>query len=258
MPDSDVFHKSDQQADPALFATEAAGLEWLAEAQGARVARVIAHSATSLTIERIVPGQADRAKAHDFGIALATTHAAGAPAFGAKPPNAPGPQGFIGPTGSPLPMAYGDWASWGRFFAEARVLPFLRMTRDNGSLDAADARTIERAAARLTAGDFDDDSGPARIHGDLWSGNLLWSDSGAVLIDPAAHGGHPLDDLAMLGVFSAPFIDDIYAGYEHSTALPDQWRQRLPLHQLYPLLVHAVLFGSGYGTAAARAAQRFV
>lgn len=258
MPESDTFRKSDQNAPPALFATEAAGLEWLAAAQGARVARVIAHNATSLEIERITSGNADRAKASAFGTALAATHAAGAPNFGAKPPHAPGPHGFIGPTGSPLPMAYGEWSCWGDFFAEARLLPYLRMARDHGSITAADSQTIERVAARLTAGDFNDDLTPARIHGDLWSGNLLWSRDEAVLIDPAAHGGHPLDDLAMLGVFSAPFIEDIYTGYEQHRALPDNWRQRLPLHQLYPLLVHAVLFGDSYGTAAARIARRFI
>src|SRR5205085_668353 len=108
-------------------------------------------------------------------------------------------------------------------------------------------------------GDSRDLTGPAepaaRLHGDLWSGNVSWTTRGAVLIDPAAHGGHRETDLAMLALFGHPGLDDVVAGYESVTPLAAGWRERLPLHQLHPLLVHAVLFGGGYGAQAEAAAR---
>ena len=98
---------------------------------------------------------------------------------------------------------------------------------------------------------------PARLHGDLWSGNVLWSTDGAWLIDPAAHGGHRETDLAMLALFGCPHLDTVLAAYDEAAPLAPGWRDRVPLHQLFPLLVHVVLFGRGYAgqcVAAARAA----
>ncbi len=116
---------------------------------------------------------------------------------------------------------------------------------------------IGAVAARCRAGDFDDDDGPARLHGDLWSGNVMWTPDGVVLIDPAAHGGHHETDLAMLALFGCPHYDAVLAGYQQVRALKPGWRNRIGLHQLYPLLAHVVLFGGGYAgqtDAAARAA----
>ncbi len=96
---------------------------------------------------------------------------------------------------------------------------------------------------------------PARIHGDLWSGNVLWSGGKGWLIDPAAHGGHRETDLAMLALFGAPYRDEILAAYDAVTPLAAGWRARVPLHQLHPLLVHACLFGEPYGAQAGAAAR---
>ena len=97
---------------------------------------------------------------------------------------------------------------------------------------------------------------PARLHGDLWNGNVLWGAEGrAWLIDPAAHGGHRETDLAMLALFGAPFLDRILAGYAEVAPLAVGWRDRVPLHQLHPLLVHACLFGAGYAGPVADAAR---
>jgi fructosamine-3-kinase len=96
---------------------------------------------------------------------------------------------------------------------------------------------------------------PSRIHGDCWSGNVLWSGGRGWLIDPAAHGGHRETDLAMLALFGAPFLDRILASYDEAAPLAAGWRPRVPLHQLHPLLVHACLFGTGYAGAVAEAAR---
>jgi fructosamine-3-kinase len=123
------------------------------------------------------------------------------------------------------------------------------MSVDRGALGAADAvavgdviDTIDRYAGEADA------ERPARVHGDLWPGNLLWSAGGPVyLIDPAAHGGHRESDLAQLGLFGgAPHLDAILDGYQREWPLSPGWRSRVPLHQLHLLLVHLASFGAGY------------
>jgi fructosamine-3-kinase len=101
-------------------------------------------------------------------------------------------------------------------------------------------------AALLRSGALDDDDRPARLHGDLWSGNVLWTPAGATLIDPAAHGGHREQDLAMLALFGCPHLDEVLAGYQEVHPLRRGWQHRVGLHQVYPVGMHAVLFGGGY------------
>lgn len=113
-------------------------------------------------------------------------------------------------------------------------------------LDDALRGDLEDVMKRCRRGDFDDDDSPARLHGDLWSGNVVWARHGAVLIDPAAHGGHRETDLAMLALFGCPFLESVIAGYQSERPLRAGWRQRIGLHQLYPLLAHVALFGTSY------------
>jgi len=102
---------------------------------------------------------------------------------------------------------------------------------------------------------FDDAAPPARIHGDLWAGNVLFERHGAVLIDPAAHGGHAETDMAILALIGAPYLDEVLAAYEQEASLGAGWRERVPVHQLHPLAVHAAGHGRGYGVALADAAR---
>ena len=190
--------------------------------------------------------------AEAFGQALARTHAAGAPAFGAPPEGWEG-DGFIGRQRLSLRPA----SSWGAFYAEQRVLPYAREAYDSDHLSAAALAAVERVADRLRAGDFDDGRPPARIHGDLWSGNVLFTPDGVVMIDPAAHGGHGLTDLAMLHLFGAPELDRTSAAYAEEAGLDRGWEDLVGLHQLHPLLVHAVSHGPAYGSEAASVASRY-
>ena len=228
----------------AAFAAEANGLRWLAQAHAVPVPRVLGVAEDLLVIELLPPGRPTAEAAARFGAGLARLHAAGADAFGAPWP------GFI----ANLPLDNTPGQEWGEWYAEQRLVPYLRKASDNGALSRADAGLVEAVAARTgeLAGPVEP---PSRIHGDLWSGNVLWSGGHGWLIDPAAHGGHREADLAMLALFGAPHLDVIVRAYEQVTPLADGWRDRVPLHQLHPLLVHVCLFGASY-TGKVRAAAR--
>jgi fructosamine-3-kinase len=193
----------------------------------------------------------DAAAAASFGAALAATHDAGAAGFGAKPDGWTGPV-FIGRLEQPCRPE----PAWGAFYAAQRVRPLLKPAVEAGNLSARDADLVERACDVVAAGAFDDDEPPARLHGDLWNGNVLWSADGVVLIDPAAHGGHRETDLAMLELFGCPYLDAIIRAYDDAHPLRRGWRERIPVHQLHPLAVHAVGHGPGYGAELADAARR--
>jgi fructosamine-3-kinase len=250
-----TFVKRSSGHDPDFYAVEAAGLRWLAAAgpDAARVAQVISVDDQAIELERLESARPTRAAAEAFGRALATTHAAGATAFG-QPPDGWVGDGYIGQQR----MSLRPDDTWGRFYAEQRMLPFARRARDIGHLSTAAYARVERVAERLVAGDFDDERPVARIHGDLWAGNVLFTPDGVVLIDPAAHGGHGLTDLAMLHLFGAPHLDTITSAYAEAAELADGWPDLIGLHQLHPLLVHAVSHGPSYGSEAARIAERYV
>ncbi len=240
------FTKRDPGAPPGLFAAEAAGLAFLAEAGAVRLPAVLAVEPDAIVTARIPVGAASRDGAEELGRQLADLHACAPPAFGA--PWA----GFIGP----LPLDNGSAEDWPSFYVERRVRPYLRQAADRGALDPIQAVGIERALDRLPARAGPPEP-PARIHGDLWSGNVVWDRAGAAwLVDPAAHGGHRETDLAMLALFGAPHLDRLLAAYHEHRPLAEGWQERVLLHQLHPLLVHAVLFGAPYGERAAAAARR--
>ncbi|MFC9830724.1 fructosamine kinase family protein [Streptomyces albogriseolus] len=243
-----VIVKRAEDAEAAR--AEAAELRWLAEADATPVPRVHGREEAWLVLDRVREGRPGREAALRFGRELAGLHAAGAPAFGAPPPGGP-VEAFIGL--APMRNVTGDdWPAW---YAEHRVLPYLRRAVDAGTMDAGEAAVVERVCARLPelAGPAEP---PARLHGDLWNGNVLWGADGRVrLIDPAAHGGHRETDLAMLALFGCPLLDAVLEGYQDVAPLASGWRARVGVHQLFPLLVHAVLFGRGYAGQALAAAR---
>jgi fructosamine-3-kinase len=228
-----------------FFATEARGLAWLAEAGGAPVPEVLAADDDCLVVSWVETGRPTAEAAERFGRELAATHAAGAPKFGA------GSDGFIGT--APLPNAPAD--TWAEFYATRRVEPYLRAAHDRGAIGSADAAAVTTVLERIDelAGP---EEPPARLHGDMWSGNMLWGADGRVhLVDPAAHGGHRETDLAMLALFGSPHLGRVLEAYDEAAPLADGWRDRVPLHQLHPLLVHAATFAGTYGGRAGAAAR---
>jgi fructosamine-3-kinase len=238
------------QDAPGGARSEAAGLRWLAEAGAVRVPAVHGHDGRWLVIDRVPDGPPAADAAARFGRELAALHAAGAPAFGAPPPGG-SEEAAIGAA----PMRNTPGADWARWYAEHRVLPYLRRAVDEGTLRSGEAGVFERVCEQLP-GLAGPEEPPARLHGDLWNGNVLWGTDGRVwLIDPAAHGGHRETDLAMLRLFGCPHLERILDGYQDAAPLADGWRDRVALHQLFPLLVHVVLFGRSYADQAVRAAR---
>jgi fructosamine-3-kinase len=251
-----AFVKTRPDAAPGEYGAEADALRWLGEPGALAVPDVLGvadhdeedgdgHAPRLLALAWIEEG--GRGDMAALGRGLAAVHAAGAPQFGAPWPLR---LGTVVLPNEPLP----DWAA---FYAERRLRPLVALARDRGALSPAGGRAVEAVCDRLgeLAGPPEP---PARLHGDLWSGNVLWgSDGRPWLVDPAAYGGHRETDLAMLRLFGAPG-PAFLAAYEDVHPLAAGHGGRVELWQLLPLLVHAVLFGGSYGAAAERAAQRYL
>ena len=242
-----LFAKHAPESMPGAVPAEAASLEWLAEPGAVAVPTVRGHDEQWLVIDHVESRGPSAGAAEELGRGLAELHRAGAPAHGAAPPGGPA-DAWIGLA----PMRNEPCQDWATFYAEHRVRPYLRRARDAGTLGERDAQVVEQVCARLD--DLVPEEPPARLHGDLWSGNVHWGER-AWLIDPAAHGGHRETDLAMLHLFGCPQLERVLAAYEEVSPLASGWRDRVGLHQLVPLLVHAVLFGGGFGSQAVAAAR---
>lgn len=245
-------------AGPRAHEAEAAGLRWLGESGDVPVPEVLGRDAEWLVLEYVAQGRPGAGAAEAFGRGLAALHLRGAPAFGAAPPDGP-TEAWIGLAA----MRNAREPDWPTFYAEHRVLPYLRAARDAGALDRGQLAVVDDVCARIRdlAGPPEP---PARLHGDTWSGNVHWGADGRVwLLDPAAHGGHRETDLAMLRLFGCPLLDRVLGAYADAAAdlgapLAEGTRDRVALHQLFPLLVHTVLFGGGYAGQAVAAATAAV
>jgi fructosamine-3-kinase len=246
-----VFVKTAPDAAEGAYAAEAAGLRWLAEPGALAVPEVLAVAADFLALAWVDGGGALDQRALGRGLAL--VHRAGADGPGALPPGAPEGRLLLGPLALPNAAA----PAWPAFYAESRLLPLARRAADRGALDTAGVRAVEAVAARIDAL-----AGPeepaARLHGDLWAGNVhAGADGRPWLVDPAAYGGHREVDLAMLALFGAPGAA-FWDAYDEVWPRSAGWAERVGLWQLFPLLVHAVLFGGAYGASARRAAERYL
>lgn len=245
---SETFTK--RPAEPQAALAEAAYLNWLREASTA-VAEVVSADEEQITTVRVSSTRPTLDAARQAGRELAKIHLAGAEAFGSPPPGWEG-LNYIG-TQTQDCIPTDDWAD---FYVGQRVLPFAEKAARRGNLSAEGLEVVQEAGEIIRARDWD--VTPARLHGDLWTGNLMFGSQGPVMIDPAAHGGHPETDLAMLALFGAPHLDEIRAGYEEVNPLRDGWLAHTPIHQLHPLAVHAASHGPSYGHTLVDAARSTV
>lgn len=253
-----IFVKTSADAAPGAFAAEAAGLRWLAVARALPLplARAVLDGATGvrlLALPWIEPGPPSARSDELLGRGLARLHAAGAPSFGG-----PLPQWQIGPLTLPNAPA----PDWPGFYAQRRLLPLAELAQRRGALPAGALGLLDRVVQRLHEGAAGSGIAgppepPARLHGDLWGGNVLTDAGGQPwLIDPAAYGGHREVDLALLRLFGGP-SQRAFDAYEEVAPLAPGAAERVALWQLAPLLLHAALFGGGYGARAAAVLRRY-
>jgi fructosamine-3-kinase len=237
-----VFAKTHRRPPPHFFPTEAAGLRWLRASGAVAVPEVLAVDDGMLVLEWIPEGRPRPGTEAELGRSLAGLHRAGASCFGREDRMTTGSRRL---PNEPTP-------TWAEFYAANRLRPLAELGRESGALPVDLARRLETMADRL-AGLGVPDEPPARLHGDLWAGNRLVDvDGRSWLIDPAAHGGHREFDLAMMRLFGG-FGAAAFAAYDEAWPLAPGWEDRVPLHQLAPLAVHAIKFGGGYVGATARA-----
>jgi fructosamine-3-kinase len=247
----EAFVKTRSDAHPGEYQAEADGLRWLAQPGFIRTPEVLEVGEDFLALEWVQRGRLHPDGVDELGRGLARTHAAGAPRFGSL---AQGPDGGarFGSLGLPNDPA----EDWPTFYADRRLRPLARIARERDALSAGGVDAVLRVADRMPelAGVPEP---PARLHGDLWHGNVMAdADGHPWLIDPSAYGGHREVDLAMLRLFGEP-SDNVFNIYEEETPLSEGWEERVGLYQLAPLLVHALLFGGSYRDEAEATAQRY-
>ena len=247
-----VFLKTNARAPLNLFAAEARGLQFLRQARALRIPEVLAVSAADeaspFLLLEFIRGAAPRPGFDEqLGRALARLHRFGAPSFGFDEPN------FIGR----LVQENQPLSSWAEFYRDQRLEPQLCAAEARGLAPRTLRRKFEQLFSKLPelTGEPED---PARLHGDLWSGNLHVDEQGApCLIDPAAYGGHREMDLAMMRLFGG-FSERVFAAYAEEFPLSSGHPERVSLWQLYPLLVHLNLFGGSYLRAVEQALAAYV
>lgn len=238
-----LFLKTHPDPGPQLFEREARGLRALREAAPPQlgVPRVLRASPRGLVLEWIEQGGRARDTEAELGRGLAGLHRTRRPHFGGLDGDR---SGYLGS----VPVELSPAGDWPEFFLQRRLRPLAERAVREGRvgvealhlLDALEPRAAELCGPTEPA---------ALVHGDLWAGNRLVDAAGRNwLIDPAAHFAHREVDLAMMRLVGG-FGAQAFAAYREAYPLADGWRERVPWYQLPPLLVHAILFGGGYGDA---------
>lgn len=233
---------------PEMFEKEAAGLRLL-ESAGCRVPRVemsfVEGSHQFLILEFIEEGRSGSTSWEGFGRQLATLHLKTNDTFGLEHDN------YIGS----LDQLNKRTENWIDFFISNRLEPLIRKASERNLLRGDHLKGFESLFSRLPQ--LIPEENPSLLHGDLWSGNLMFDKMGEpVFIDPAVYFGHREMDLAMTRMFGG-FNESFLVSYNEIRPLEKGWEERIELHNLYPTLVHLVLFGSSYLSGIERTLRRF-
>lgn len=244
-----VFIKTHQHPPAGFFSTEAAGLGWLRDSSHVNVPEVLAFSDEPpfLALEWVDIGAGNVQTEVTFGREMAQLHQRSFDCFGRPDKRTTGSQAVPNePT-----------ESWVEFYATQRLQPLAQLAQQKEALSQKCITMLEQVSDRLSEFGADDEP-PSLLHGDLWAGNRVVDTHGkSWLIDPAAHGGHREFDLAMMKLFGG-YGQDCFAAYNECFPLQSGWQERVALHQLAPLTVHAIKFGGSYRSATQNALSHYV
>jgi fructosamine-3-kinase len=236
-----LFVKTHRNAPAGMFKAEAKGLQWLAKANALHIPHVVAYSSEDQTqapfiaLEYVEQGRTTALYDEQLGHGLAKLHQSGADTFGLSFDN------FI----AVLPQSNTPKPTWKEFYHTCRLEPLLTHATRKHLISTSLRLKFDALFSRMSTL-VGPDEPPHRLHGDLWSGNALCNHQGKpCLIDPAVYGGHREMDLAMMHLFGG-FRTRCFDAYHEAYPLCPGHAERIPLYQLYPLLVHVNLFGSSY------------
>jgi len=223
---------------PAMFEVEARGLRLLRAAKAMTIPAVVGFGSDNtnqfLVLAFIEQGAASKQSWETLGRQLSILHKVTNDFYGLEHNN------YIGSLG----QFNEQHASWHRFFIERRLGIQLKLAVDSGLIEAGFIKDFESFYTKLPS--LIPEEKPSLLHGDLWSGNIIFNESGEpCLIDPAVYYGHREADLAMTRLFET-FDSEFYSSYEESFPLLPGHAGRADIYNLYPLLVHLNLFGSTY------------
>ena len=248
--DNNYFLKlNDSDRFPQMFEKEVAGLDALRNGSTLMIPAVIEQGIV-LNRQWLLLQWLERKNPTDlsiqhFGSDLADMHRQPQPFFGWHTNN------FIGS----LPQINTPHSNWADFYTTCRIMPLVKMLFNDGGFTKHDTELALSFCKKLA--DFFPIEPPALLHGDLWSGNyMITADDKAALFDPAVYYGHREMDIGMTKLFGS-FNQSFYDAYHERYPLEKDWAQRLPITQLYPLLVHALLFGTHYIEAARQVLKKW-
>ncbi|NTW25216.1 MAG: fructosamine kinase family protein [Lentimicrobium sp.] len=235
---------------PGMFGAEKRGLEILREANCIQVPEVLTFAETGRYAYLILEYISSREPVKDFwqifGQQLASMHRKTSGVFGLDHNN------YIGS----LAQSNKNHENWIEFLVSERLDPLAKMAFEDGKFHKADIRQIEKLYNKLES--LLPVENPSLLHGDLWNGNMMTGkDGNPCIFDPAVYFGHRETDIAMTRLFGG-FPDSFYESYNHWWPLETGWKERIPLNQLYPLLVHVNLFGGGYMSQVKQIVAKFV
>ena len=230
--------KSNNNVPGDFFQKEAAGLKLLRE-NGLHVPEVLDTGNDYLLMEYLAPGKKNEA---DAGRQLARIHSIKQAHYGLEEDN------YIGS----LKQKNGVFESWPEFYIKRRIDPQLNLLFNNqAGLHEKIWDNLRNWVYRNVVVDF-----PSLLHGDIWSGNLYYSSTGPIFIDPAVYRGHYMIDLAFTEMFGG-FGPDFYSTYNEILHIDASYKNLKSLYQIYPMLVHANLFGGSYYTSALELAKKY-
>ncbi len=248
----DFFLKLNASAPADMFMKEAAGLNEMRLANSSLIIPKVIWSKDVddfpglLLMEYLQPASSTSGFDERLGRGIAQLHRKTASAYGFYHSN------YCGTT-----VQDNTWTdNWPVFYAERRIWSLIQQIKTTRGMSSDDLKIYEKLIDRMPVL-LAHQTIPSLIHGDLWSGNYMYTANGPALIDPACYFADREMELGMMKLFGG-FSGSVWNAYQDEFRLPEGWQQRIRLYQLYPVLNHYLLFGVSYGQQALEIAMEYI